>query len=254
MPYIENTRLLVETGMSGATGNIYFGLHEYESMSFVLHTLRKNHSFIDVGANVGSYTVLAAGVVGCSCVSIEPVPLNYQHLRDNVRLNNLESRTNLHNAAAGSKSGVLHLKAEGTPYDRVLDDAEEEEKRIKVSVLTLDSIVPEKKSVLVVKVDVEGWETEVLNGAEKILQRKNPTALIVELDGAGRKYGFDDSKKHLDLIDAGFTPVWYAPQDHDLYPVEEWKPSGNTIYVNNRNIFETLTKESRKYSFYEKQI
>lgn len=47
--------------MRGATGNVYVGLHEFESMGFVLHVLRSSSAFIDVGANVGAYTVLAAG-------------------------------------------------------------------------------------------------------------------------------------------------------------------------------------------------
>jgi FkbM family methyltransferase len=42
-------------------------------MAFVLHLLRPDHKFVDVGANVGSYTVLAAGAVGAEVICIEPV-------------------------------------------------------------------------------------------------------------------------------------------------------------------------------------
>lgn len=47
--------------MTGATGNWYCGLQEYEDMSFVLHALRPGDLFVDVGANIGSYSILAAG-------------------------------------------------------------------------------------------------------------------------------------------------------------------------------------------------
>jgi hypothetical protein len=63
MPYVEDNRLLVESGMAGATGNVYAGLHEFEDMAFVLHALRSSSWFLDIGANVGSYTVLAGGGV-----------------------------------------------------------------------------------------------------------------------------------------------------------------------------------------------
>src|SRR5580658_9889738 len=56
-PLVENSSLLVEKGMTGATGNIYTGLLEFEDMAFVLHVLRKGDLFADIGANIGVYTV-----------------------------------------------------------------------------------------------------------------------------------------------------------------------------------------------------
>lgn len=72
--FVNDARLFVQKGMTGATGNLYVGLHEFEDMSFVLHGLRPDDLFVDVGANVGSYTVLAGAAVGASCVSFEPIP------------------------------------------------------------------------------------------------------------------------------------------------------------------------------------
>ena len=57
IPWIEGTRLAVKRGMTGATGNIYTGLHDFPEMAFLLHFLRPGDLFYDVGANVGSYTV-----------------------------------------------------------------------------------------------------------------------------------------------------------------------------------------------------
>src|SRR5664279_482984 len=56
-PFIENSKLIVQGGMTGATGNIYTGLHEFEDMMFLLHLLRRGDVFADVGANIGSYTL-----------------------------------------------------------------------------------------------------------------------------------------------------------------------------------------------------
>jgi hypothetical protein len=57
--WIGGAKLAVRRGMTGATGNIYCGLHEFAEMGFLLHLLRPGDVFVDVGANVGSYTVLA---------------------------------------------------------------------------------------------------------------------------------------------------------------------------------------------------
>jgi hypothetical protein len=89
MPYVKDTRLLVESGMAGATGNVYAGLHEFEDMAFVLHALRPSSWFVDIGANIGSYTILAGGGSAAKCISVEPVPTTFEKLCDNVRLNEL---------------------------------------------------------------------------------------------------------------------------------------------------------------------
>ncbi|MEY4270962.1 MAG: hypothetical protein RLZZ58_2178, partial [Pseudomonadota bacterium] len=52
--WISGTRLVVERGMAGATGNLYFGLHEFADMGFMLHLLRADDFFLDIGANVGT--------------------------------------------------------------------------------------------------------------------------------------------------------------------------------------------------------
>ena len=54
--WIDGSILMVRRGMTGATGNLYVGLHEFCDMGFVLHFLRAGDLFVDVGANVGSYT------------------------------------------------------------------------------------------------------------------------------------------------------------------------------------------------------
>ena len=61
LPYVGDTWLFATRGMTGATGNWYCGLHEVAEMAFVLHLLRPDDHFVDVGANVGSYTILAGG-------------------------------------------------------------------------------------------------------------------------------------------------------------------------------------------------
>jgi hypothetical protein len=89
--FVNSAQLFATPGMAGATGNVYVGLHEFVDMSFVLHFLRPNDLFVDVGANIGSYTVLASAAVGANCISFEPNPEAWEWLCKNINLNNATS-------------------------------------------------------------------------------------------------------------------------------------------------------------------
>ena len=78
--WINGSKFLVKTGETGLTGNIYTGLHEFIDMGFLLHFLRDEDLFIDVGANVGSYSILACYAVGARGIAFEPVPSTYNGL------------------------------------------------------------------------------------------------------------------------------------------------------------------------------
>ncbi|MCA9257280.1 MAG: hypothetical protein KDA33_16655, partial [Phycisphaerales bacterium] len=91
VPFVNSTRLRASRGLYGATGNIYCGLHEFEDMGFVLHLLRKDDLFVDIGSNVGSYTVLASGAVGAHSIAVEPLKATFDHLMNNIRCNKIEN-------------------------------------------------------------------------------------------------------------------------------------------------------------------
>lgn len=78
VPFVNDTVLIMERGMSGATGNWYCGLHEVADMAFVLHALRAGDLFADVGANIGSFTVLASRGGWCA---LHLPGTNCQHIR-----------------------------------------------------------------------------------------------------------------------------------------------------------------------------
>ena len=106
VPWIEGTGLIVRRGMTGATGNVYAGLHDYSEMAFLLHFLRPNDLFYDVGANVGSYTVLASGVCRARTLAFEPDPEAAAALRRNVEFNGLADLVSVRDFAVGSSEGV----------------------------------------------------------------------------------------------------------------------------------------------------
>ena len=105
--WIEGQRLAVRRGMTGATGNIYTGLHEFDGMMLPLHFLRKGDLFLDIGANIGSFTVLASGVAGATTWAFEPNPETATALERNVELNGLTGLVTVHRVALGDYDGTI---------------------------------------------------------------------------------------------------------------------------------------------------
>jgi FkbM family methyltransferase len=219
--------------MTGATGNVYCGLHEFEDMAFVLHALRPNDLFVDVGANVGSYTILASGAAGADCVSVEPVPATFAHLLDNIRLNNLESKVTAKNIGLGALSGSLRFASGLDTENHVAADNEVVANPIEVPVEPLDAVLS-GSALTLMKIDVEGFETEVLNGASETMRQSSLLAVVMELNGSGLRYGYDEEKIHGRMVDWGFTVARYSPLERTITALNTRRTvSGNTLYVRN---------------------
>lgn len=164
--WIGGTSLAVRRGMHGATGNIYVGLDEFCDMMLTLHLLREGDLFLDVGANIGSYTILASGVRRAITWAFEPDPDTVAALQRNIELNSLNDRVVVHEFAVGDRDGTV-------PFTRGLDTvnrvASEREPSVRsVSLRRLDSIVGANRP-LMIKMDVEGYEEAVMRGAQGLL-------------------------------------------------------------------------------------
>ena len=231
MPFVGATRLLVRRGMVGATGNVYYGLQEFEDMAFVVHALRPGDVFVDVGANVGSYTILAAGVSGASCVALEPVPRTFGSLLDNVRLNDLMSRVVCRNVAAGSAEGTIAFTADLDTMNHAVAPDESSRSVLTVPVTTLDSILGETRPTMI-KIDVEGFETRVIDGAQETLRSPALVAVLMELNGSGNRYGFNEEVLHEHMLSLGFLAAAYDPVARSLSRRQlNGKREGNILYI-----------------------
>lgn len=231
-PFTDKTKLIIEKGMTGATGNIYCGLHEFEDMSFLLHFLRPEDLFVDVGANIGSYTVLASGHAGSKTIAIEPIPATFRRLQNNLAINYLDSLVTAYNLGVGSKKGVLKFTTNLDTVNHVAIESTEMDV-IEVKVETLDQLLNGLHPSLI-KIDVEGFESEVLSGASTILDDDALKAIIIELNGSGGKYGFSDQDVHTFLLSKKFSAYKFNPFDNSLVSVENYA-NNNTLYIRNIN-------------------
>lgn len=229
-PFANGTYLFASRGMTGATGNWYCGLAEYEDMSFVRDVLKKGDLFIDVGANIGAYSILAAGR-GAKVVAIEPIPSTYSALKKNIYLNAFGECIEHLNIGLGSANGNLRFSADADTLNHVLGEKEVCRKSVSVPIMRLDDIVQYRKP-RVIKIDVEGFETEVLGGATKTLADMDLLAVIIELNGSGERYGFDEDALHRKMLNLGFQTYRYDPVYQSCNSMNMQRCfSGNTLYV-----------------------
>lgn len=223
VPWVGGTRLVVARGMHGATGNLYVGLHEADEMAFAIHLLRTDDWFIDVGANVGSYTVLAAGVAGARVHAFEPIAATSSHLSRNLRANALEDRVTLHHAAVGAAAGRQSMASDRDTMNRVLEGSETSPHAVEVKVVALDEALVGVSPTLL-KIDVEGFESEVLAGATDVLGRT--AAAIIEI-----------SRRRDEVLArvaaAGLRPCRYDALSRRLLVLArpEPAPGGNFLFV-----------------------
>lgn len=228
--YFDDVRFFASQGDSGIIGNIYTGLADFEEMAFLLHFLKSDDLFIDVGANVGAYTLLASGGCKSRTIAIEPMPKTFVKLEANVKLNNLSNLVECLNIGLGAREEVLNFVE--TPQSELNHVAGLGENPINsqkaVKVVPLDSLMSTLKPSLI-KIDVEGYELEVLNGADNCLADKTLKAILIELNGSGEKYGVKDTQTSSMLTSYGFKPYSYEPLTRNLTEIDEGDQEGRDL-------------------------
>lgn len=166
----------------GRTDDLYHLVPRREGdVDFLIRrVLRHGDVFVDVGANVGYYTLLAAKK-GCKVIAIEPVPQTIAVLKINLRLNRLEDRVIVIDRCAWSlRSKVKLIIPQGKFFGSttaLFDRAEGT--IIEVEGIDLDSILRNQPNIRMIKIDVEGLEYEVLKGALDTLKKTD--LIVVEL-------------------------------------------------------------------------
>ena len=169
---LKGARWAATSGMRFVRGNF-----EPYKTDALLEALRCGDVVLDVGAHVGYYTVIAARAVGQEgrVAAFEPRPMTARFLRRNVELNSL-SNVRVYEAAVGEQAGTAWFEGRtgtGTGHLAARGD-------IEVPVLVLDELVEsgELPPPSLIKIDVEGGELDVLNGAMRTLNAHRPVLLL----------------------------------------------------------------------------
>lgn len=248
--WIGNLHFYAYRRDAGIIGNLFFGLQEFAESIFTIHFLRKTDLFLDIGANVGHYCLLASGIKKCNSIAVEPVPNTFSRLNDNISLNNLKNKIQTKNIGVGDTNCELLFSNDKNNMNRIVDD--NYPNSVKVSVNKIDDFVS-INDVSIMKIDVEGFEKFVLQGCLKTLKNKNLKAIIIELNNSGLKYNVDDDELYKFILKFGFKPYSYNPLKRELKLLESYNKSQfNTIFIRDLNFVNKRVQSSESIKVWSK--
>lgn len=166
---------------------VYNRLPDWDEMNFLMRLLRPEDGFIDIGANVGFYTVLASTVVTAGPIlSVEANPKNVPILREQVQLNGLQNATVM-DFALGNVDGEVAFSDSSRETGSLASVSEADGRLIKVPCKTLDAVLGNLAlpDWTIAKMDVEGCEEMILQGGTETLAQKRVCIWLFELADAG---------------------------------------------------------------------
>ena len=242
--YLNGTTLTAQRGASSLMHAYFLGLPEFDEMSFLIHYLRSDDNFVDVGANMGIYSLLACSYAGCACESFEPVPQTYKALKANMSNNGFANKVDVKNLGIGDQEGQLYFTKNFGTTNRVVNNPEQSQiaSLVQVNVKALDDAI-ESKNVKLIKIDVEGYEWNVLKGATEVLSNDDLWALIVEINGRNEQFGVAPEQILDYLSSFGFKPYKYRPFDRALAPEEAFTDENrNTIFIRESKLDEVAKR------------
>lgn len=203
----------------------HYFFQDYEPLTQKVfsESLRPDMVVVDVGANIGYYTLLAARKVGSGGMvhAIEPSDENLRFLQENIRDNKLENVV-MHSCAAGHEAATrtFHVTGSSDSHSFYNHPYTETIKTVEITQVPLDDLV--KGRVDLVKIDVEGAEVEVLEGMRNIFLDNESLTLLLEWNPACmRNAGYDplDLPAYLDKL--GFEIQVLDDMEKSVRSIEE---------------------------------
>lgn len=211
--------------ISGARVVYYNGRPEYHEMGFVEHYLQPGDAFLDIGANIGIFTLLGATRVGPGghVDALECMPRAVQWLEENVALNSFQDRVTIHTFAASDRDGTLQFWADRDGTNHILAEGELGTNILEVPTRRLDDALTGHHWAMA-KMDIEGAEPLALAGATQMLAEANPPVWLLELNGSLHRYGWTESGLAEWLAEQGYDLAIYDADTRQLsYPDRPWE-------------------------------
>lgn len=245
LPLADNASVMVSDSQNFGTLAYTCALWDFEEMVFLTHLLRPDDLFLDIGANVGGYTILASAVAGARSLAFEPVPSTFASLVRNIGLNGIQHLATPMQIGIGDVDQMLTMTADQGGLNHVVDETWRGA-TVQVPVRRLDEVLAGQPSRLV-KLDTEGFEINALHGGTRSFAEPSLLAMIVELNGSGDRYGNPDDAVHAEIVRLGFKPHRYDPLTRLLSPLATFnRDSLNTLYVRDVETASALVASGRK--------
>lgn len=164
--------------------------YESDLLEHLLLSVPRKGVFVDVGANIGNHTVFFAKYMASRVVAIEPHPHNFEILNSVIMKNGLTNVQTI-KTAVGCEKGTATLSLpegfENNAGSYAISPGSPGQDSVEVTVDSLDTIlsqhIEDQQEITLIKIDVEGYEEQVLKGARYILENHRPH-LVVEIHSA----------------------------------------------------------------------
>ncbi len=194
---------------------IALGKYEEYETKLLLRQLRSNDIVVDVGANIGYYTLLMAQKVN-KVVAIEPDKENFKILNKNIKVNNLKN-VEVINAAVGNKqTKIKYYQSEenfgdGRVYRTIIPRTS-----YSVTSYRLDDVLKNEPNISLIKIDTQGWEPAVIEGAKKIIEKDKPIIFLEYWPEGYRNAGLD-GRKMLNYLHKEYKNIWQIDNYINVY-------------------------------------
>ena len=199
---------------------------------------------IDIGANVGKYTKLLLSETNSEVIAFEPLPKAFEELKEIEK--KFSPRLNVYNFGIGNKNSNLELnysteKSELASFIEDLDKLSftdnKNNKKIIVEVMTLDSFFKKneqtykEKEIDLLKIDTEGFELEVLNGASETLINKKPKFIQIEFNW--HQLFREQTIYKFSKILSNYEVFKILPFGNSLVKIDPKRPESNIFHLSN---------------------
>lgn len=174
---------LTDTGISRELS--LYGVHEKNSTAHIKSIVKPGMKILECGANIGYYAMLQARLIGKTghVYAIEPSPKNVAWMKRNIAINGYEN-IEVTPGAFGAEKGVapFYVDIRSNLSSFVKRDDLTEFEVVDVPMMTIDNFMANGNDVDLIRMDVEGYETEILKGGEKTLQTSRaPKYFFIEV-------------------------------------------------------------------------
>lgn len=215
IPFTKNYEYICNPVSDYAGMIFYMKYPDYFEFKFLEKALKKKSTFIDIGAGFGDYSLLAAEILSSEnskIFSFEPADLPFIGFSKNIVLNKLENKISLMKEIISDSVGYLYFHEEKTSEISHISHKKLGKKR---QTTTIDSMVKKYKlrEIDLIKIDVEGAEKMVLDGAKLSLKRGIIKNIILELNAKNK----DFTTSHEQIIE------YLNKFSYSVYKIENYK-------------------------------
>ena len=227
---LPNVKLRCYPDSHCAAAALYCGFYDYDDMNFLVRYLHTEDSFLDIGANVGVYTLLAASKIQAGSLhSFEVLPKNYTRLQENLKLNQFD-RVKIYALGVADQLGTATLNlAEGDAMPFITYN--ETDSTITVPTDTLDNLLQNHSftNLTLAKMDIEGAELLALKGAVSLLKQQRPHVWILEISDSVNEFGHRQQDTVDFLHSYGYNLYSYSADTNQVSPITLKQRQGNNV-------------------------